>query len=112
MSRADENISIYERKILRFVVGVKFRKMERGEEDPILSSINPLKNLTSLTSSKYYELNEQCDVAEQHERITGAVNNVDNTILSEVLQELNYRIDVWRVTKVFTYRTPVVVLSQ
>ncbi|GFX53406.1 hypothetical protein TNCV_2946451 [Trichonephila clavipes] len=31
-------------------------KTERGEEDQISSSINHVKNLTSLTSSKYNEL--------------------------------------------------------
>ncbi|GFV08339.1 uncharacterized protein TNCV_327731 [Trichonephila clavipes] len=38
--------------------------MERGEEDKISSSINHIKYLTSLTSSKYNELNWQVTFSE------------------------------------------------
>ncbi|GFW60664.1 hypothetical protein TNCV_570101 [Trichonephila clavipes] len=38
--------------------------MERGEEAQISSSINHIKNLTSLTSSKYNELNGQITLSE------------------------------------------------
>ncbi|GFW46497.1 hypothetical protein TNCV_4811841 [Trichonephila clavipes] len=65
MSRADENmISIYEKKILRFIFLEEFRKMERDEEDQILSSINHIKDLTFSTSSKYNELNGQATLSE------------------------------------------------
>ncbi|GFW50417.1 hypothetical protein TNCV_2887221 [Trichonephila clavipes] len=40
------------------------KKMERGEEDQISSSITHIKNLTLLTSSKYNELNGQVMVSE------------------------------------------------
>ncbi|GFU20916.1 DDE_3 domain-containing protein [Trichonephila clavipes] len=39
-------------------------KMELGEEDQISSSINHIKNLKLLTSSKYNELNEQVTLSE------------------------------------------------
>ncbi|GFW25594.1 cGMP-inhibited 3',5'-cyclic phosphodiesterase A [Trichonephila clavipes] len=42
----------------------EFRKMERGEEDQISSSITHIKDLTSLTSSKYNELNGQVTLSE------------------------------------------------
>ncbi|GFU62719.1 uncharacterized protein TNCV_1518981 [Trichonephila clavipes] len=38
--------------------------MEHGEEDQILSSINHIKNLTLLVSSKYKELNGQVTLSE------------------------------------------------
>ncbi|GFV96171.1 uncharacterized protein TNCV_1871311 [Trichonephila clavipes] len=40
------------------------KKMERGEEDLISSSISHIKNLTSLTSSKYNESKEQVTLSE------------------------------------------------
>ncbi|GFV94588.1 hypothetical protein TNCV_3826551 [Trichonephila clavipes] len=54
LSRTDKNtISIYERKILFLE---EFKKMTFGKEDQSWSSITRIKNLTSLTSSKYNEL--------------------------------------------------------
>ncbi|GFW70564.1 hypothetical protein TNCV_1623971 [Trichonephila clavipes] len=40
------------------------KKMKRGGEDQILSSINHIKNLTSLTSSKCNKLNGQVTLLE------------------------------------------------
>ncbi|GFW26664.1 hypothetical protein TNCV_2850541 [Trichonephila clavipes] len=60
MSRTDENISIYERKILFWE---EFRKRERDEGEQILSSVD-IKNLTFFTSSKYNELNGQVTLSE------------------------------------------------
>ncbi|GFV22198.1 hypothetical protein TNCV_2674401 [Trichonephila clavipes] len=40
------------------------KKMEHGEEDQIWNSINHIKNLTSLTSSKYNELIGQVTLSE------------------------------------------------
>ncbi|GFW97627.1 hypothetical protein TNCV_684971 [Trichonephila clavipes] len=57
MSRTDENmVSIYERKNLFLE---KFKEMECSEEDQFSSSITHIKNLTTLTLSKYCELNGQ-----------------------------------------------------
>lgn len=39
------------------------------------------------------------DLADLRERITRAINNIDSTMLSRIWQELDYRIDVCRVTK-------------
>ncbi|GFW31266.1 hypothetical protein TNCV_2578471 [Trichonephila clavipes] len=44
--------------------GTENQKMEHGEEDQIQSSINHIKNLTLLTSSKYNELNGQVTLSE------------------------------------------------
>ncbi|GFX25429.1 uncharacterized protein TNCV_1424131 [Trichonephila clavipes] len=43
------------------------RKMKRGEEDQISSSINHIKNLTSLTSSKYSEIKRASHVVRMEE---------------------------------------------
>ncbi|GFV95449.1 hypothetical protein TNCV_4574511 [Trichonephila clavipes] len=45
-------------------VALNQKNKEHGKEDQILSSINPIKNLTLLTSSKYNELNGQVTLSE------------------------------------------------
>ncbi|GFY35101.1 hypothetical protein TNCV_5044761 [Trichonephila clavipes] len=49
--------------------------MERGEEDQIWSSINHIKNLTPLTSSKYNELNEQVTLDEDRTTKKFSISN-------------------------------------